>query len=57
MRLKVGREAVDKDGRAAAFGPSMASRVGVTFGLPMLATLRKAPGEILAALGATGSPR
>jgi hypothetical protein len=57
IRLKVGREAVDNDGRAEAFGPSMASRLGVTFGLPMLAMLRNAPGEILAAFGATGSPR
>lgn len=56
-RLNVGRETTDGDGRDVAFGPSIASRVGVTFGLPMLATLRKAPGESLAAFAATGSPR
>lgn len=57
IRLNVGRETADGDGRADAFGPSIASRIGVTVGLPMLATLRNAPGESLAAFCATGSPR
>jgi len=58
--LKVGREAVDRDGWAAGepvFGPSLVSRVGDTSGLPIEEMLRKAPGEILAAFWATGSPR
>jgi hypothetical protein len=57
IRLTVGREAADRDGRAAAFGPSMLSRVGDAFGLPIEEMFRKAPGEILAAFWATGNPR
>ena len=57
IRLTVGREAADSDGRAAAFGPSMLSRVGDAFGLPIVEMFRKAPGEILAAFWATGNPR
>jgi hypothetical protein len=62
IRLTVGREAIAADGCAAgnpAFGPRTLARVGATFGLPILALdrFRKAPGEILAAFDATGSPR
>jgi hypothetical protein len=62
IRLTVGRDAMAADGCAAgkpAFGPSTLARVGATFGLPILAVdrFRKAPGEILAAFDATGSPR
>ncbi len=55
--LTVGLAAVETGGRADALGPSVASRFGVTFGLPMAATFRKELGEILAAFWATGSPR
>jgi hypothetical protein len=57
--LTVGREAADNDGRAAApaLDPRMLSRVGDTFGLPIVEMFRNALGEILAAFGATGSPR
>jgi hypothetical protein len=60
IRLTVGREAADRDGRAAgapALDPSLLSRVGDTSGLPMVDRFRKAPGEIRAAFWATGSPR
>ena len=60
LKLTVGREAADRDGRAAgapAFGPSILSRVGDTSGLPIVEMFRKAPGEILAAFWATGNPR
>ena len=57
IRLKVGREAIDGDGRALALGPDMASRVGDASGLPIAEMFRNALGEILAAFGPTGSPR
>jgi hypothetical protein len=60
--LTVGRDATAADGLAAgkpAFGPSMLSRVGETFGRLMLALdkFRKALGEVRAAFAATGNPR